>query len=145
MELFKRLQNDLKEALKEKDSFKMNTIRLILAALQNEQISKGKENELTDEDVQAVLRKEAKKRKESVDVYKSAQRDELAKQEQEELDLIKTYLPEEMSDEQLEGIVSEAVASGEQNFGKLMGAVMQQTKGRADSSRVKEAIEKALN
>ena len=145
MELTKKLQDDLKEALKQKDSFRMSTIRLILAALQNEQIAKGKDNELTNEDVQAVLRKEAKKRKESVDVYKSAGRDELAQKEQQELDLIKQYLPEEMSDEELEKLVSEAVASGEQNFGKLMGDVMQKAQGRADSSRVKEAIDKALN
>lgn len=144
MELLSKLQQDLKDALKQGDSFKASTIRLLVAALQNEQISKGKENELSDEDAQSVLRKEAKKRKESIDVYKEAGRDELAETEQKELDFIKTYLPAELSDEELDKIVQEKVASGEDNFGKLMGAVMQEVAGKADSSRVKEALEKAL-
>ena len=144
MELIQKLKEDLKSALKEKDSFKIDIIRLLLASVQNEQIAKGKDNELSDSDIEGILRKEVKKRRESIDIYEGANRPELAQQEKQELELIKTYLPEEMSDEDLDKIIQEEIGSGEEHFGKLMGAVMQKTNGRAESSRVKEAIEKAL-
>ena len=144
MELLTKLQEDLKTALKGGDSFKIGTIRLLVAALQNEQIAKGKDKELSDEDAQGVLRKEAKKRKESIAIYKEAQRSDLADQEEKELNLIAEYLPAELTDEELGKIVQETVASGEENIGKLIGAVMGKVAGKADSSRVKEAIEKAL-
>ena len=92
MELLAKLQEDLKTALKGGDSETVGTIRMLQAAIQNEHIAKGKEKEFTDEDVMAVLRKEAKKRRESADVFAGAGRTDLAEKEEKELALIKTYL-----------------------------------------------------
>ena len=144
MELLNKIQNDIKSALKEGDSFKVTALRQLQAALQNEQIAKGKDKEMSEEDAIAVLRKEAKRRKESIDVYKEAGRDELAEKEQKELDLVKEYLPEELPDEEIKKIVDEVVASGEDHMGKVMGQVMGRVAGRADASRVSAIVKEAL-
>ena len=144
MELLAKLQEDLKTALKGGDSETVGTIRMLQAAIQNEHIAKGKEKEFTDEDVMAVLRKEAKKRRESADVFAGAGRTDLAEKEEKELALIKTYLPPELSDQEVEAIVAEVVAVGQSEFGKVMGAVMAKIAGRAESGKVSAAVKKAL-
>lgn len=145
MELLISLQNDIKEALKSGDSFKVTALRQIQAALQNAQIEKGKDQEMSEEDVIAILRKEAKKRKESVDIYKEAGRQELADKEQQELDLIKGYLPAEMPDEEIQKIVDEVLASGEEHMGKVIGQVMGRVGGRAEASRVSAIVKESLD
>ena len=144
MELLAKLQEDLKTAMKGGDSETVGTIRMLQAAIQNEHIAKGKEKEFTDEDVMAVLRKEAKKRRESADVFAGAGRTDLAEKEEKELALIKTYLPLELSDQEVEAIVAEVVAGGQSEFGKVMGAVMAKIAGRAESGKVSAAVRKAL-
>lgn len=144
MALLVKLQEDLKTALKGGDSETTGTIRMLQAAIQNEQIAKGKEKEFTDDDVMAVLRKEAKKRRESADVFATAGRKDLADKEEKELLLIKGYLPPELSDQEVEAIVAEVVAGGQAEFGKVMGAVMAKIAGRAESSKVSAAVKKAL-
>jgi len=144
MELLAKLQEDLKTAMKGGDSETVGTIRMLQAAIQNEHIAKGKEKEFTDEDVMAVLRKEAKKRRESADVFAGAGRTDLAEKEEKELALIKTYLPPELSDQEVEAIVAEVVAGGQSEFGKVMGAVMAKIAGRAESGKVSAAVRKAL-
>ncbi|MDP3953758.1 MAG: GatB/YqeY domain-containing protein [bacterium] len=144
MELLDKLQNDLRAALKSGDSEVVGTIRMLQAAVQNEHIAKGKDKELTQEDVLTVLRKEAKKRREAADLYAKADRMDLAEKEEKELSLIKAYLPAELSGEEIEALVQEAVVGGEKNFGKVMGAVMGKVSGRAESARVTEAVKKAL-
>jgi len=144
MALLVKLQEDLKTALKGGDSETTGTIRMLQAAIQNEQIAKGKEKEFTDDDVVTVLRKEAKKRRESADVFATAGRKDLADKEEAELLLIKGYLPPELSDHEVEAIVAEVVASGQEDFGKAMGAVMAKIAGRAESGKVSAAVKKAL-
>ncbi|MEX2054489.1 MAG: GatB/YqeY domain-containing protein [Candidatus Colwellbacteria bacterium] len=144
MELLDKLQGDLKTAMKGGDSEKVSIIRMLQAALQNEHIAKGKDKDLTQEDALTVLRKEVKKRRESADIYKKADRMDLAEKEERELVFIMTYLPAELSDEEIEGIVQEVVSAGEGDFGKVMGAVMGKVDGRAQSSRVAAAVKKAL-
>ena len=144
MELLAKLQEDLKTAMKGGDSETVGTIRMLQAAIQNEHIAKGKEKEFTDEDVMAVLRKESKKRRESADVFAGAGRKDLADKEEKELALIKTYLPPELSDQEVEAIVAEVVAGGQSEFGKVMGAVMAKIAGRAESGKVSAAVKKAL-
>ncbi len=144
MEILEKLQSDLKTAMKGGDSETSGTIRMLQAAVQNEHIAKGKDKELTEEDVVAVLRKEAKKRKESADLYAKAGRNDLAEKEEKELAFIKTYLPAELSDEEVEALVQEVVSGGEKDFGKVMGAVMGKVAGRAEASRVTAAVKKAL-
>jgi len=144
MVLLAKLQDNLKTALKGGDSETVGIIRMLQAAIQNEHIAKGKDKELTDEDIMAVLRKEAKKRHESADVFAGAGRKDLSDKEEKELALIKTYLPPELSEQEVEAIVSEVVSSGQSEFGKVMGAVMAKIAGRAEAGKVSEAVKKAL-
>ncbi len=144
MGLLAKLQEDLKVALKGGDSETAGTIRMLQAAIQNEHIAKGKDKEFTDEDIMAVLRKEAKKRRESADIFASALRQELADKEEKELMLIKGYLPPELSEAEVDAIVSEVVGGGQNDFGKAMGAVMAKVAGRAESGKVSAAVKKAL-
>lgn len=144
MELLVKLQEDLKTAMKGGDSETVGTIRMLQAAIQNEHIAKGKENEFTDEDVMAVLRREGKKRRESADVFAGAGRADLAEKEEKELALIKTYLPPELSDQEVESIIAEALSGGQSEFGKVMGVVMAKVAGRAESGKVSAAVKKAL-
>ncbi|MCR4261094.1 MAG: GatB/YqeY domain-containing protein [Candidatus Colwellbacteria bacterium] len=144
MVLLTKLQDDLKTALKGGDSETVGTIRMLQAAIQNEHIAKGKDKELTDEDIMAVLRKEAKKRRESADVFAGAGRQDLADKEEKELALIKTYLPPELTDQEIEAIVLEVVSGGQSEFGKVMGPVMAKIAGRAEAGKVSEAVKKAL-
>ena len=144
MGLLAKLQEDLKIALKGGNSEVAGTIRMLQAAIHNEHIAKGKEKEFTDEDIMAVLRKEAKKRRESADIFASAGRAELASKEEGELTLIKGYLPPELSDAEVDALVAEVIAAGGSEFGKVMGAVMAKVAGRAESGRVSAAVKKAL-
>ena len=119
MGLLTKLQEDLIVALKGGDSETTSTIRMLQAAIQNEHIAKGKDKEFTDEDIMAVLRREAKKRRESADIFASASRQDLADKEEKELVLIKGYLPPELSDAEVDAIVSEVVAMGQGEFGMI--------------------------
>ena len=144
MGLLAQMQEDLKVALKGGNSEVTGTIRMLQAAVYNEHIAKGKDKELTDEDIMAVLRKEAKKRRESADVFAGAGRKDLADKEEKELVLIKGYLPSELSDAEVDAIVAEVVAGGGSEFGKVMGAVMAKVAGRAESGKVSASVKKAL-
>ena len=140
------IQNDLKTALKEKNELQVSTLRLLLAETHNRQIEK--QAELTEEDIVAVLRKEAKKRQESVEAYEKGGRQELADKESKELLILSKYLPQEMSPQELEKIIKEVIgkvgAQGAGDFGKVMGGVMGKVKGQIDGAKVSEAVKKLL-
>ncbi|MAF80209.1 glutamyl-tRNA amidotransferase [bacterium] len=146
-----KIQQDLKEALKGDDTKRRDTLRLLLSAIQNEEIGKkGKEKdeELSEEEVIGVLQKEAKKRKESIEAYTKGDRPDLVEKEEEELKIIEKYLPEEMGEEEVAKIVDEAVQTvnpeSMKDFGKVMGEVMKRTKGRADNSKVSKLVKEKL-
>ena len=145
MAVFEELKKDLVGALKSKDAEKKLTLRMILAAIHNEQIAKGKANELKEADIVGVLRREAKKRREAAEIYTKAGRGELAEKENRELDIIKSYLPAELSDVDVEVFIKEVLAGGETNFGKVMGQVMSRVAGRAEPGRVSEMVKGALS
>jgi hypothetical protein len=144
--LLATIQNDLKTALKEKNELQVSTLRLLLAEIHNRQIEK--QAELTEEDIVAVLRKEAKKRQESVEAYEKGGRQGLADKESKELLILSKYLPQEMSPQELEKIVKEVIvevgAQGAGDFGKVMGGVMGKVKGQIDGAKVSEAVKKLL-
>jgi hypothetical protein len=144
--LLATIQNDLKTALKEKNELQVSTLRLLLAETHNRQIEK--QAELTEEDIVAVLRKEAKKRQESVEAYEKGGRQELADKESKELLILSKYLPQEMSPQELEKIVKEVIgkvgAQGAGDFGRVMGGVMGKVKGQIDGAKVSEAVKKLL-
>src|SRR3989344_2790266 len=116
MGLLAQMQEDLTVALKGGNSEVTGTIRMLQAAVYNEHIAKGKDKELTDEDIMAVLRKEAKKRRESADVFAGAGRRDLADKEENELVLIKGYLPPELPEAEINAIGGGGGAGGGGEF-----------------------------
>jgi len=153
-ELKRKIEADFKESFKNRDVIRSQTLRMVLAAIHNREIEKrGRGNsenseELTEEEVLEVIRREAKKRKEAIELYTKGGRPELAEQETAELEIIKKYLPQELSDGELENIISEVMAKvkpqSDKDFGKVMGEVMKLTKGRADSKKVGELVRQKL-
>jgi uncharacterized protein YqeY len=109
-ELKDRLQSDLTESIKARDEVRSGTIRMVLSAITNEEVSGKEARELTDDDVITVLGREAKKRREAAEAYDDAGRAELADKERAELVVIEGYLPAQMSDEELTAIVEAAVS-----------------------------------
>ncbi|MBU1178842.1 GatB/YqeY domain-containing protein [Patescibacteria group bacterium] len=146
----KSIQNDLKESLKKKDENRISVLKMILAAINNAEIKlKKKEDGLSEEETQKAIKSEAKKRSEAIEAYTKANRPELAEKEQKELLIIKSYLPEELSDEEIEKIAEEVIqktgANSAQDFGKIMKEVLAKTQGRADGKKTSEIVKNMLN
>lgn len=146
-----KLQKDLTASIKSRDEVTTATIRMVLTAVTNEEVAGKQARELSDEDVVAVLGREAKKRRESADAYDGAMRPHLADRERAELEVIARYLPQQLSDEELQVIVGAAVADvvaqglrGRPAMGAVMKRVQPQVKGRADGARVAALVESAL-
>ena len=146
MGLQEKLLDDMKLAMKSGDKIALETLRMLRSQIKNVSISKGEE--LTDDEVIGVLTKEAKKRKESLELYKQGEREDLADKEEAEMKIINAYLPEALSQEELEKIVSQAItetgAESLQEMGKVMGTVMPRIKGRADGKVVQEMVRMKL-
>ncbi len=149
--LYQKISEDLKEALKAKDDFRVGVLRLVISTLRNKEIEKkGKKLEpiLTEEEVVEILAKEAKKRKEAAEIFDKGGRNDLAEKEKKELEIVQKYLPEQLSEAEVEKIVKAIVEkSGVKDikeFGRLMGEVMKELKGKADAKLVGEIIKKLL-
>jgi len=147
MGLQDKLLEDMKAAMKSGDTTRLGTIRMIRAQIQNAGLSKGEA--LSEEDIFAVLSKEAKKRKEAIELYKQGNREDLLQKETDELDVINSYLPEMLSEEEITAIVAEAIqeagAETMGDMGKVMGIIMPKVKGRADGKLVNEIVRKKLS
>lgn len=147
MSLFDQLTEDMKAAMKAGDKDRLSAIRLLRGALKNESIDKRRD--LTPEEEIAVLAAAAKKRQESIDAYRQAGREDLAQKEEQELALIRSYLPKQLSREELLNIIDAAIAqSGAKtvhDLGKVMPIVMQQVKGRADGREVNALVRERLS
>ncbi|MDJ0003437.1 GatB/YqeY domain-containing protein [Rhodococcus fascians] len=152
-ELKARIRTDLTTAMKAKDKLRLATLRMILAAIQTEEVSGNEAHELTDDDVLKVLAKESKKRGESAEIYTQNGRGELAANEHAEAQIINEYLPTPLTDEELATIVDTAIAQvaeelGERPAMKQMGQVMKIASGlaagKADGSRLSKAVKDRL-
>ena len=144
-----KLQEDMKQALMAHEEQKLSVIRMLKSAIQYFEIQKGGEGySATDEDVQDVIAKEVKKRRESIDLYEKGGRSELADKEKQELKILQAYLPEQMSEEEVSRLVTEAItqtgASSIQEMGKVMGILMPKVKGKADAGMVSALVRKKL-
>ena len=146
MGLKQRLENDLKEALRNKDERRKTTLRLALAAIQNEGISKGQE--LNEGEVIGVLSKEAKLRRESAEQFAEGAREDLVAQEEEALSILMEYLPAQLSQEEIEARVREVVeevgATGLAQMGDVMRVLMPELKGKADGQAVSDTVKGIL-
>lgn len=143
-----RLHDDLTTAIRARDEVTSATLRMALTAVKNEAVSGTEARELSDADVVTVLGREAKKRRESATAYDDANRPELAARERAELAVLETYLPAQLSDDELAALVTAAVAETGADSPKQMGAVMKvltpRIAGRADGGRVAAAVRSAL-
>jgi uncharacterized protein len=149
--LKEQLHTDLTAAIKAKDSLTSGTLRMVLAAITNEEVSGKEARVLNDQDMITVLNREAKKRKEAATAYDEAKRPELADKERAELGIIQAYLPAALSDEDLARIIASAVAevaasgaTGPSAMGAVMKLVSPQVSGRADGGAVAAAVKSAL-
>lgn len=144
-----KIQEDLKQAMLSKDEARLSTIRMLKSALQYFEIQKGGAGySATDEDVIEVVGREIKKRKESIELYEKGNRPELAEKEKIEMELLQTYLPEQLTEDEIRKLIDEAIsnsgASTIQDMGKVMGALMPKTKGKADGSLVSSIVKEKL-
>lgn len=146
MGLLDQLTRDMKEAMKQKDKDRLSCIRMLKASLQNEAIKLGKE--LSEEDALNVLTRELKQRNDSLQEFKDAGRDDLIEKVQHEIEIIKSYMPEPLSDEELEKLVDETIAevgaSSKSDIGKVMQRIMPKVKGRADGGKVNRLVQSRL-
>lgn len=143
MTLVERIDHDFVEAMKAKEEARLSTLRMAKAALKNRQIDVG--HPLTDEEAGAVIKTMIKQYQDALGDFARGGRDDLADKQRREIDVLMSYLPPELPDEELAGIVRDAVqASGATDFGKAMGAAMKAVDGRADGGRVREIVQKIL-
>ncbi|MBP7971819.1 MAG: GatB/YqeY domain-containing protein [Candidatus Nanopelagicales bacterium] len=147
-QLKEQLRADLTTAMKARDEVGSATLRMVLTAITNQEVSGKEAKTLTDDEVIAVLSKEAKKRRESVEAYQLADRPELADRESAELAIIAAYLPAPLSDDEVNALVTEAItetgATGMPGMGAVMKIVQPKTAGRADGSKVAAEVKRQL-
>ena len=144
-----QLKEELRQSMLARDTEKTSTLRMVISALGYYEIEKGGAGyEATEEDIESVLQKQAKQRRDSIEQFKAGGRDELAEKESKELELIESYLPEKMSEEEVNKLVDEAVtqtgATSVADMGKVMGALMPKVKGKADGSLVSRLVKEKL-
>ena len=144
--LSSRLQTDLTTAIRDRDELRRDTLRMAIAAAYNSQKAAGRE--LTDDEVLAVLSREVKTRRESIDAYTAAGRTEAAAKEKAEIEIIAAYLPAQLSADEIATLVKETVdevgASSPRDMGKVMAALVPKTRGRADGKQVSAAVAQEL-
>jgi uncharacterized protein len=145
-----KLQQELKESMLAKDQVRTSVLRMLLSALNYYEIQKGGAGyEASDEDVMAVIQKEVKQRKDSIEQFQNAGRQELVLKEKEELEILQKYMPAQMSEDEIRTLVKDAVkqtgASTVADLGKVMGALMPKTKGKADGSLVSQIVKQELS
>ncbi|WP_138415714.1 GatB/YqeY domain-containing protein [Aquibacillus sediminis] len=148
MSLLQRLNQDMIQAMKNKDNLSKTVIRMVKSSIQNEAIKLGKD-ELSEEEELTVLSKELKQRKDSLQEFKEAGRDDLVEKLEDEIKVLQVYMPKQLSEEELEEIVIETIkevnADSKKEMGKVMSALMPKVKGKADGSKVNQLVQKHLS
>lgn len=147
MSISKDINASIVELMKKREEFELSVLRLVKSALKNAEIEAKRE--LTDAEELMILERQAKQRREAITQYESASRPELAEKEKKELDILEKYLPEKLTREEVEKVVAqkkaEIGATSPEDFGKLMGRVMPELKGKVDGDTVSEVVKKALS
>ncbi|GAF15354.1 transamidase GatB domain protein [Bacillus sp. JCM 19046] len=137
----------MKTAMRNKEKDKLSVIRLVKSSLQNEQIKLGRE--LTEDESITVLNREVKQRKESLHEFKQANREDLASKQESDLSVLEGYMPQQLTEEEVEAIVKETItetsASSKADMGKVMSAIMPKVKGKADGGLVNQLVMKHLS
>ncbi|UHA74174.1 GatB/YqeY domain-containing protein [Paenibacillus sp. 481] len=146
MDLSQRLNEDMKQAMKSQDKFKLSTIRMVRSAIKNVEIDVKRT--LNDDEVLEILGREIKQRKDALHEFEKAGRGELADNVKAEIDILSQYQPAQLSEEEIKVIVQEAIqetgASSKADMGKVMSALMPKVKGRADGKLVNSLVQQYL-
>ena len=146
MTLRATLDSDLKEAMRNKDVIKRTVLRTVLSEIRNTEIAK--QNTLDDSGIEVVITKQAQQRKDSIEAYITAERHDLVDKETQELNILSSYLPEQMSDDEVKEIVKSVIrdvgAENISDMGKVMGAIMPKVRGRADGKVVNVMVTQIL-
>jgi uncharacterized protein YqeY len=142
-----KLQQDLKTAMKEKDSFKRDTVRFLMSALK--QVEVDERRELSDEDIYKIIQKSVKQREEAAKQYREADRPDLYEKEEREAALLKIYLPAQLSDQEIKSVVEETIAETGattlKDMGKVIKAVMAKVGSKADGKSVSNVVKEMLS
>lgn len=148
MSFLDQLNQDMKEAMRSKDKLRLSVIRMVKGSMQNEAI-KLKKDQLTDDEALTVLSREVKQRKDSLQEFEKVGRQDLADKLQEELQILATYMPEQLSEDELKQIVSQVIsevgATSKKEMGKVMGLVLPKVKGKADGGLVNKIVQQMLS
>ena len=144
-----KLQEELKQSMLARNELKTSVLRLLISAINYYEIQKGGAGySASEEDIISVIGSQAKQRRDSIEEYNKANRPELADKEQKELEILQTYMPEQMSEEEVKKLVDEAIsqtnATTIQDMGKVMGILMPKVKGKADGNLVSNLVKQAL-
>lgn len=146
MNLNERLNDDMKQAMRSQEKFKLTTIRMIRAAVKNQEIELKRP--LEDDEVLAILSREIKQRKDSLQEFQKAGREDLTANLAAEIDIISVYLPQQLTEEEIKVIVQQTIqetgASSKAEMGKVMSALMPKVKGRADGKLVNQTVQQFL-
>ncbi|GGD71455.1 GatB/YqeY domain-containing protein [Paenibacillus nasutitermitis] len=146
MNLSERLNDDMKQAMRSQEKFKLSAIRMIRASIKNQEIDLKRP--LDDNEVLDIISREIKQRKDSLQEFKKAGRDDLAKDVAAEIEIISVYLPQQLTEDEIKEIVQQTIAetgaSSKADMGKVMSALMPKTKGRADGKLVNTYVQQFL-
>jgi Uncharacterized conserved protein len=147
MGLVDRLTDDMKQAMKARDKARLSVIRMIKTALQNESIKKGKA--LSEDEALIVLSHELKQRKDSLQEFKNADRQDLVDEVSAEIKVVQSYMPQQLSEEDVQSMINETIteigASSKADIGKVMKAIMPKVQGRADGSLINRLVRNKLS
>ena len=146
MTLSIRIESAMRDAMRARDEQRTSTLRMAMAAVHNQKIARGRD--LSDEEVVDVLTKQVKQRRESIAMYRDAGRDERAQAEEAEAAILSEFLPEQMSEAEIEAVARDAIAetgaSSPADMGRVMGRLTPQTRGRADGRMVSDVVRRLL-
>lgn len=150
--ILNRVKQDLTDAMKAQDDVRRRALRSLRAALANKEIAKrraGADSSLEDQEELAVVQKQVKQRRDSIEQYEEADRDDLAKKEREEIEVLEDYLPDRLSDEELaerlDALIDDVGATSMADMGPVMGRAMDELRGRVDGNRVREMVQDRLS
>jgi len=147
MNLAERLNEDMKQAMKAGEKFRLSTIRMVRASIKNQEIELRRP--LNDEEVLQVVGRDLKQRRDSLQDFERAGREDLVEQMKGEIEIISQYLPEQLNEEEIKAIIVQTIqetgASSKADMGKLMGALMPKVKGRADGKLVNQLVQQVLS
>ena len=148
-ELKNKLQSDLNGAIKSRNTVVAETIRMVLSALTNEEVAGKEKRELSDAEVITVLTREAKKRREAAEAFENGGRADRAAAERAEGEVIASYLPEQLTEDDIKKLIAETIAAvgaaGPSDMGKVMGSLKAKVAGKADGALVSSLVKEALN